>query len=424
MKRIVICMDGTWQSLRQDSLTNIGIIARSISHKETIKGGGPGGTDRYVEQTVIYTHGVGSTIGAVAKRGVLGGISESLNRLAGGAFGEGLEDGIVDTYLRLVFDYEKGDQIFIFGFSRGAFAARRLSGFINSAGIVSRRFAERAWDGFQLYMDKPRDAAATPEALAAYAEEERKFRRAFGKGGRNEDGSRFEEDAPPPIRYLGVFDTVVQKGAAEVLGGFLPGVNKRYKFKNLRVASNVESARHAVAIDENRVGFPSTQWQGLDESNEQAWANGADRSRKLYDQRWFVGSHADVGGGVDSRLSALALQWIVEGAQLQGLRFYGTYGEDSSPLADALREHDMVFTADITWPKFPRVLHPMNIPLRGRRIWSRRERPTAQDADIIFDPSVMKRWRELKRYRPAPLAPFKSIWTPPKRKRGEDDATV
>lgn len=413
MKRIVICMDGTWQTLSQDRLTNIGIIARSVAHKETIPGGGPGGTDRYIHQTVIYTHGVGSTIGAVAKRGFLGGLSASLNRLAGGAFGEGLEDGIVDTYLRLVFDYEAGDEIYIFGFSRGAFAARRLAGFINSAGIVSRRYAEKAWMGFRMYQEKPGDDAPD-DVKAEHDERENQFRMLYGKGDRNEDGSRRKLVAPPEITYLGVFDTVVQRGAAEVLSGFAPVVNRRYKFRNYRVCPNVLSARHAVAIDERRVGFPSTLWQDLDVSNAEAQKRpGADPKRKYYDQRWFVGTHGDIGGGDSNGLSALALKWIAEGAAAQGLRFYATHGDDESPLDETLRHADLSFEAPIKYPSFWKALQPINYPLRTRKIWSKREKPTYQDAEITFDESVFKRALAdhiRPRYRPGPLRPFQKVW--------------
>jgi uncharacterized protein (DUF2235 family) len=82
MKRIVICMDGTWQTLSQDKLTNIGVLARSIAHTHTIDDGAGG--VRQISQIVIYTSGVGSNVGALTKRGFLSGLSASLNRMAGG----------------------------------------------------------------------------------------------------------------------------------------------------------------------------------------------------------------------------------------------------------------------------------------------------------------------------------------------------
>ena len=82
-------MDGTWQTLNQEKLTNIGIIARSVAHKETL----PDGT--HIHQNVIYSHGVGSSVGALERSGLSARLIRGTTRLFGGAFGEGLEDLIV-----------------------------------------------------------------------------------------------------------------------------------------------------------------------------------------------------------------------------------------------------------------------------------------------------------------------------------------
>lgn len=404
MKRIIVCMDGTWQSLNQDNLTNIGIIARSVAHKETLPDGST------IHQTVIYTHGVGSSIGALARRGWLEDMSASFNRFAGGAFGEGLEDGIVDTYLRLAFDYEPGDQIFIFGFSRGAFAARRLAGFIGVAGIVSRRFTHKAREGFRLYYDTPGDHASDAEK-AEHAEAALQFRRLYGKGDRNDDGTRRQTDAPPPIRYVGVFDTVAQRGFGDVIASFTPWKEEqRYRFKNYRIGAHIENARHAVALDEARIGFPVLLWEGLEEANQNL-------GRRAYEQRWFIGTHGDVGGGEGSRLAAASLKWIAEGARDAGLRFYGAYGDDRSPLEETLNDAGMMWDGDITRPKFWKALQPLNYPWRGRRVWTRKERPTLDELAMTVDHSVLMRAHTKHlRYRPAPLKPFRNAlkdWQPP-----------
>lgn len=396
MKRIVICMDGTWQSLNQDDLTNIGVIARSIAHKETRPDGS------YIYQTVIYTQGVGSTLSALAQRTFIGDVVSSVNRLFGGAFGEGLEDGILDTYLRLAFDYEAGDQIYIFGFSRGAFAARRLSGLINTAGIVSRRFTHMARAGYRLYHEMPRDDAPEHEK-EEYARATAQFRRLYGKGARNEDGTRRHTEDIPPIAYLGVFDTVAQRGLNDVLASLTPWNGELFRFKNYRVASNVQSARHAVAVDENRLGFPVVLWEGVDDANTQL-------GRTAYEQRWFPGTHGDVGGGDGSKLSALALRWIADGAAEAGLRFYATYGTDRSPKDERLEAAGRAFDCEITRCGLLRSMQPMNMPLRGRRIWTRRERPTLEDLQHLVDESVLLRATSphvRPRYRPAPLRPFR-----------------
>lgn len=397
MKRIVVCMDGTWQSLSQDELTNIGIIARSVGHKETRPDGS------FIYQNVIYTQGVGTTAGAMTTRSLMGAASVRLNRLAGGAFGEGLEDAVLETYLRLAFDYEADDEIYIFGFSRGAFAARRLAGLINTSGIVSRRHTEKAREAFQLYYRKPRDSASDEEKRE-HDEAAAQFRRLYGKGRRNPDGTRAQTDEVPQIKYLGVFDTVVQRGAGDVMLGFTPFANKRkHSFANLRVCPNVRAARHAVALDEARIGFPPMLWVGLDESNREA-------GRAAYHQRWFVGTHGDVGGGVGSKLAAKALKWVAEGAAAEGLRFYGTYGDDISPLDEALRDAGEFWDRPITRPRFWKSLQPVHYAWRPRRVWASKERPTLTDIGSYLDDSVLQRASSdhvRPRYMPGPLRPFR-----------------
>ncbi len=400
MKRIVICMDGTWQSLYQDDLTNIGVIARSVAHKETR----PDGSE--LQQTVIYTLGVGSSLSALADRTLLQRVSTAYTRVIGGAFGEGLEDLVLDTYLRLAFNYEAGDEIFIFGFSRGAFAARRLSGFINTAGIVSRRHIDQARNGFRLYYNKPR-GDASEDAKQEHEAAARQFRMLYGKGDRNLDGTRRQTDDVPQIAYLGVFDTVAQRGLGDVLSSVMPWHDRNaHRFGNYRVSPNVKAGRHAVAIDEDRVGFPVTLWRELDESNARV-------GRQAYGQRWFVGTHGDIGGGNRSKLAALALKWIVDGAREAGLRFYDTYGDDGSPLDERLRAAGVCYDAAISRPKLPDSLKVMNYRWRSRKLWSESRRPSLEDAQAMLDEAVLQRAAAdhvRPRYRPRALAPFKTIF--------------
>jgi uncharacterized protein (DUF2235 family) len=411
----VICFDGTWQQLSQPKPTNIAIIARSVAHTNTR----PDGTQ--IPQIVIYSQGVGSNIDALGKDGFMDGMTEGLNKLLGGVFGEGLEDCIVDTYLRLAFNYEAGDEIYVFGFSRGAFCARSFAGLVNSAGIVSRRHAERAWDAFRLYRNRPGATAAQFEK-DDYEKARRGFILLYGKGMRAEDGTRVKSDESPKVTFLGIFDTVGQRGLPSALGGLASSLNKRFGFHDMKIGENVMAARHAVAIDERRLGFPPTLWEGVDEANKRPHCR---PGRVYYQQRWFVGTHGDIGGGEGSPLSAAPLKWVAEGAAECGLRFYGTYGEDESPLDQAIREAGLVFNGRISRPKFWDSLSPMNYPLYSRRIWvakARKESPSQDFAANVLDPTVARRAnaKDIRpRYRPAPLKPFRSIL--PKMDRDRDN---
>jgi len=411
VKRFVVCFDGTWQRLKQPTPTNIAIIARSVAHTNTLADG------TQIPQIVIYSQGVGSNVDALGKDGFMDGFSEWLNRMLGGVFGEGLEDCIVETYLRLAFNYEDGDEIYVFGFSRGAFCARSFAGLIGCAGIVSRMHAEKAWDAFRLYRAHP-GGKATKFEMEDYERARRDFRASYGKGKRAADGTRIKIDEPPKVTYLGIFDTVGQRGVPSALGGLAHFFNKRFGFHDMQIGEGVLAARHAVAVDENRLGFPPTLWEGVDEANKRPHCTDG---KQHYAQRWFIGTHGDVGGGEGkgTPLSAAPLKWIAEGAAEYGLRFYGTYGEDESPLSKTIREAGLVFKGKITRPRFWDSLSPMNYPLASRRIWSgksRKDAPTVDYAGMVLDPSVVERLsdNDMKpRYNPDPLKAFRPVLVPP-----------
>ncbi|NDC59307.1 MAG: DUF2235 domain-containing protein, partial [Alphaproteobacteria bacterium] len=123
-KRIAVCMDGTWSRLNQQSPTNIAKLARSVDH-ESADG---------AKQIVVYTPGVGAADDLKAS---------ASGALAGGLFGDGLEQDIVQTYVRLSLNYQAGDEIYIFGYSRGAFSARSLGAMIRRCGVLRRRHVDQ-----------------------------------------------------------------------------------------------------------------------------------------------------------------------------------------------------------------------------------------------------------------------------------------
>jgi uncharacterized protein (DUF2235 family) len=331
--------------------------------------------------------------------------------MLGGVFGEGLEDNIVDTYLRLAFNYEAGDEIYIFGFSRGAFCARSFAGLINCSGIVSRMHADKAWDAFRLYRARP-GPKATQFEKDDFERARRGFLLLYGKGLRAEDGSRIKTDEAPKVTYLGIFDTVGQRGMPSALGGFARALNRQFGFHDMRIGDNVLAARHAVAIDERRLGFPPTLWEGVDDANKRPHCQ---PGLLRYKQHWFVGTHGDIGGGEGSPLSAASLKWIAEGAAECGLRFYAPHGGDESSLDRAVREAGLVFNGRISRPKFWDSLSPMNYPLYSRRIWTsklRKERPSPDFAANVLDTTVAMRAaaKDIRpRYNPASLKPFRTI---------------
>lgn len=307
MKHIVFFCDGTWNRADAARPTSILRLAQAVT---------PSAADG-IKQVVFYQQGVGTGRGS-------SGLARWTDKFLGGALGWGLEDNIVEAYRNLVFCYEPGDQIFIFGFSRGAYTARSLAGLIRKAGILPRDRVGEVARAMALYrrrgdsMAPDRDAvmerraALSPDVATSQADIEWRLSR-----------NRMARDGTPPIlvqiRYLGVLDTVGALGLPSVLGIFARMVNARYAFHDTDLSHLVMHARHAVAIDERRVLYPPALWGNLDRLNGDR--TGPDRP---YQQMWFPGVHGVVGGsGPVPGLSAFPAGWIAEGARAQhvGLDF-------------------------------------------------------------------------------------------------------
>lgn len=382
MKRIAICMDGTWQKLRQERPTNINIISRSVSlHVGDIP------------QIVIYTPGLGSTVNALkGDQSRIGGFASSLGSFVGGVFGDGLEDAILDTYLRLAFNYEPGDEIYIFGFSRGAFSARSLAALIGKCGILSRRYVDKAGDAFQLYRD-PDIGADSTSAID--------FRTTYGKQIGDAVGAD-RRDFRPQIAYLGIFDTVGQRGLPSALGPISEWGNRKFAFHDLDLGAHVRAARHALAIDERRSAFPPTFWTNLDALNARSAANGG--GRDAYEQRWFVGAHGDIGGGANSTLSSFPLAWVIEGAERAGLAFDRT---PHAPFTQTQLPVCLDPAQPITRSRFPKSMNPINWPGRWRQISDIAEPVSRDVAEATLHNSVALRTASptlrKRPYKPPPL---------------------
>jgi uncharacterized protein (DUF2235 family) len=301
MKRIVLCCDGTWNELDYTvrPVTNVVKLAQSIAPEGEDADGNP------VKQLVFYDEGVGTLEG------------ESLD---GGGFGDGLIQNVVDAYNYLVFHYEPGDEVYIFGFSRGAYTARSVAGMIRNCGIIRREKAPFAADAFRLYKNrkiKPDDDISKQFRLA-YND-----RRSWMFEDEAPDRARDYPQAQIKVDYLGVWDTVGQAGVPNVFNA-IAGYAEDHGFHDLQLSSMVRRARHAVAIDEDRSVFRPTLWdqQKLAQCRSEAADDPArGNNPDCYMEKWFPGDHGSVGGGGDQTgLSDITLSWVVEGAARDGLK--------------------------------------------------------------------------------------------------------
>jgi uncharacterized protein (DUF2235 family) len=268
-KRLVVCCDGTWNFADQPSKTNVTKVALSVLPRSA------SGKD----QRAYYHSGVGT---------------HRWERLRGGAFGVGLSRNVIDAYRFLVEAYEPDDELFLFGFSRGAFTARSLAGLVRNCGIVRRDHADRIKEAWALY----RDRIEKPTGVASTL-----FRRSYAH--------------ETEIHFIGVWDTVGALGIPVPGPGWLEPVlnrfNRRWAFHDTELSSWVKGAFHALAIDEQRSAFRPALW------HQQPGA--AEQGQELK-QVWFAGSHCDVGGGYkETGLSDITLLWMVDQARRHGLEF-------------------------------------------------------------------------------------------------------
>lgn len=281
MKRIVLCFDGTWQSIDDpSSITNVVRVAQAVL---------PVASDG-VEQICYYQAGVGSD----------GGIDSIL----GGAFGVGLRNNVKRglAFLSLNWNADDADEIYIFGFSRGAYTARAVAGVIGAVGgIPKQEHFDKLSEFWSYYRKDPRVRNANdPGAIT-----EKKKMRAWCYPDPNPDDR--DNDDTPIITCLAVWDTVGSYGipTGYGLGGLARRLTSWTKgFHDRDFGPCVRVGLHALSIDEHRRGFAPTAWTFGDRKKLSAG--------QQVEQVWFSGVHSNVGGSYRlSGLSDLALIWVM-----------------------------------------------------------------------------------------------------------------
>ncbi len=284
-KRLVICSDGTWNKPDQRSPTNVVKLNRGIQSVDAVG----------IEQRVFYHDGVGARGGW-------------WKRFTGGAFGAGIDAIIQANYRFLVDNYEPDDELFLFGFSRGAYLARSTVGLIRNCGLLKRGHLDQFDAAYALY--RRRDEASHPRAEEASA-----FRAKFSW--------------EPRVRFIGVWDTVGSLGIPLMPLRFW--TKEFYEFHDVQLSSWVDFAYQALAVDEHRRPFEPTLWQAQESAKTQ-----------VLEQAWFPGVHANIGGGYeDHGLSDLALRWLAEKASACGLAL--ELPHDLAPDALGAMEDSMTF---------------------------------------------------------------------------------
>jgi uncharacterized protein (DUF2235 family) len=260
-KKIIFAADGTWQLPRNN--TNVYKLYKGLSLTSS--------------QVAFYDDGLGAE-------------ASGFTRALDGILGRGILDKVMSGYGQISHVYEPGDEVFLFGFSRGAYTARSVAGMIAACGLPAGDFDDALVEGvFAAYRDKANRAQLLAQ-LAKYKLE------------------------TACIRMIGVWDTVGALGVPAIFGGMDAD---KYGFLDTSLNPNVKNAFQCMSIDERRREFPITQWTS------------APAPGQTIEQVWFSGCHGDIGGGTTAAggvddlttLSDAPLTWMVAKAAALGLAF-------------------------------------------------------------------------------------------------------
>lgn len=356
-KRLALFLDGTWNDT--DDNTSVWRL-RSLC--------APVGKDG-LAQAIYYDSGVGTQLG---------------ERVLGGMFGVGIDENVRKAYEWLVENYEDGDDIFIFGFSRGAFTARSLAGMLSICGLA-----------------KPGAPLGVGQLYTRYRHIDRNHRsiRAIADAARAGTKPQLLEDEwvlrfsrPVTITMVGVWDTVAALD--------LPGIGI-HEFLDPNLRLDVLHAFHALAIDENRHKFAPTLW-----TQSRPVANGQPEIKRNFDsveQRWFVGAHANVGGGYPSdTLPQEPLRWLADKAEALGLALRDKIEVDERAELALINDSYASFLAGtyrFASPRHYRAIGSTPVQLDGYWVATINE---------TVDASVFKRWQNDTQYRPPGLKTWAS----------------
>lgn len=325
MKRLVILCDGTWLGADGARTSNVVHLARAVLPRSS----------EGIDQVTCYHEGLGYGTG--------------LRGAGAAAFGHGIDHDIRSLYRFLVHNYSVGDELFLFGFSRGAYTARSLVGMLRNSWLLRKEHEALIPRAYHLYRTK----------WHADADNALQFREPHSREVR--------------VRFLGVWDTV---GALGIPVDLFEGFDAdRYNFHDTTISRIVEHACHALAIDERRKPFAPTLWKTR-----------SDRTRT--EQAWFSGSHLDIGGGHrEAGLSHRSLRWMAEQAQQSGLAV------------------DNELINRITAQHREEVVHSgISLPMR---LLGTADRPIGtSNADETLHSSAEQRYLRDKRYRPRNLVQY------------------
>jgi len=283
-KRLIVVTDGTWLDSDNGKLNGeLGIPSNVTRMTLAIK------TESYdgVPQIVSYNSGVGSE----------GGV---MNKMIAGSTGLSLSEGIREAYSFLCNNYESGDEIFLIGFSRGAFIARSVAGLISAVGVLTKNglpYLPAIFRDVQ-FRHNPRYQSQNPDIPFPNKPSANDPRYA------EELSKRGMTDLDVTVKAIGVWDTVGSLGIPRIgiltKLGIQPEQSRVMPFFDSKLSNRIENAFQALALDETRTSFSPSVWEK------------PPGNRTILRQVWFPGVHSNVGGGYDDQqLANITLSWMM-----------------------------------------------------------------------------------------------------------------
>ena len=302
MKNVVICCDGTGNEI-SENISNVLKFYRCL--RKTPK------TEPF--QAVFYDPGVGT----LGRPDPWRKLKQDFIAILGLATGYGLDDNVLAAYEFLIRNYEEGDHIYLFGFSRGAYTVRVLAGLIHKIGLLSPQQSNLAGAGLTAYKqftgNGREDASRSPPVA--------------GDDEGPSPSSRYDQAAQfarilstgwPTIHFVGVWDTVASVIVPRPDRLYWPSLEElAFTTRN----PSVRTFRQAISIDERRRMFRLQKW-GEPQVFTHNRFNDAKAEPQDFKQVWFAGVHGDIGGGYpesESGLSKYPLIWMIEEAMRYGL---------------------------------------------------------------------------------------------------------
>ena len=346
MKNIIICCDGTSNDFGQRNSNVPKLFSLLKKDKE--------------KQVVYYDTGVGTT----STYDAFNPITRKLQYGLGNGFGYGLSKNIKDAYLFLMKVYEKGDRIYMFGFSRGAYTVRAIAGLVTTCGLLH-----------------PNSQNLIPEALRIYFDRENPstedFKATFGRN--------------CPIHFLGLWDTVTSVG----------WIYNPLRLQATTHNDGVDNVRHAISLDERRAFFRQNLWGKKQKESQDV------------KQVWFAGVHSDIGGSYlreESGLSNISLEWMLVEAMEKGLliedieRAYAMVNEVPNPHLQDQHESLKGFWKVLEYlPKIISVRRKSPKTGRRKQLYFNKSRPRLIGGKSLVHESVFLRLAHREDYRPANL---------------------